>query len=112
MDHFVLLARMSDVIAARITAARLRSEGIDVRLKGESLGPYRLTVGAMAVTELWVSQSSLERARRVMLEAEVDEVLGSAGRETRRRPDPSWVVPAIATAMLVVVLLRLVWAVL
>ncbi len=111
MEHFVLLARMSDVLAARITAARLESEGVAVQLKGESLGPYRLTVGAMAVTELWVPEASLERARRVMLEAEVDEILGGAEPESRGAPEPRWVVASIAGAVLMVFLLRLAWAV-
>jgi hypothetical protein len=75
---FVLLSTVSDLASARVLAARLESEGIEVRLHGESLGPYRLTVGDWALTELWVAGDRLDEARGVMLAAEVDAVLGEA----------------------------------
>ncbi len=63
---FVRLATLPDAAAADICAALLRSAGIASRLRGESLGPYRLTVGAMAATEVWVSAAQLEDARAVL----------------------------------------------
>lgn len=75
-DRFVRLATLGDVAAARIVAARLQSEGIEVRIHSESLGPYPMTVGRWAEAQLWVLESRLEEAEVLMLEADVDEVLG------------------------------------
>lgn len=77
-DRFVLLGRVGDSAHARILAARLASEGIDTRVRSEASGPYVFSVGEMAVAELWVTQRDLDAARRIMLEADVDEVLGAA----------------------------------
>lgn len=77
-DRFVRLATVGDVTTARICAALLETEGIDVRVHGEALGPYPMTIGRFAETELWVPESRMAEARRVMLEAEVDAVLGAA----------------------------------
>jgi len=63
---FVLLATLADPAAAELCAALLRSAGIDSRLRGESLGPYRLTVGSMAATQVWVPASELQDARDVI----------------------------------------------
>ncbi|MGH8936933.1 MAG: putative signal transducing protein [Acidimicrobiia bacterium] len=71
----VLLARVSDPGTAQILAARLQSEGVEVRMRGEWMGPYRLTVGAMAETELWVPEADIELSRMVMMAAEIDEAL-------------------------------------
>lgn len=76
VSRFIRLATVSDLVTARVLAARLESEGIEVRLHGESLGPYRLTVGHWALTELWVPSDRLDEAQRVMLAAEVDAALG------------------------------------
>ncbi|MFQ5968281.1 MAG: DUF2007 domain-containing protein [Acidimicrobiia bacterium] len=76
---FVLLGRMGDPATARVAAARLDAEGIEVRVHGEALGPYPVTVGQMAVTELWVRDAQLEDARRLMLEFEIDTLEPSAG---------------------------------
>jgi hypothetical protein len=77
LDRFVRMATLGDVAAARIVAARLESEGIEVRLHSESLGPYPMTVGRWAETELWVPESRLAEAEALMLEAEIDDVLGA-----------------------------------
>jgi len=63
---FVRLATLGDRPAADLCAALLRSAGIESRLRGESLGPYRLTIGAMAATEVWVPAPELEEARAVV----------------------------------------------
>lgn len=74
-ERFVLLARLTDPRAAQLAAARIESEGISVRIHGEWLGPYPMTVGAMAETELWVPESELEDARLVLVAADIDEFL-------------------------------------
>jgi hypothetical protein len=75
-DRFVRLTTLGDITAARVWAARLESEGIESRLRGEALGPVPVTVGRLAETELWVLESRLEEARRLLVEVEVDHVLG------------------------------------
>jgi hypothetical protein len=75
-EPFVHLADVGDMVAARVCVAVLGSEGIEVRLHGESLGPYPVTIGRMAVTQIWVPESSVDRAAEVMLEAEIEHVLG------------------------------------
>lgn len=73
VERFVRLAEVGDPHYAQLLVARLAAEGIDARLSSEALGPYRLTVGAMAVARIWVSESDLEQAELVLLAAEVDE---------------------------------------
>lgn len=63
---FVILTTLADPAAAELCAALLRSAGIDSQLRGESLGPYRLTVGSMAATQVWVPASDLQDARDVI----------------------------------------------
>lgn len=75
-EPFVHLADIGDLVSARVCAALLGSEGIETRLHGEALGPYPVTVGRMAITQLWVPQSEVDRAAEIMLEAEIDHVLG------------------------------------
>lgn len=70
-DPFVLLGTAADPAAADLCASLLRSAGIDSRLRGESLGPYRLTIGDMALTQVWVPLSRLEDARSLVFESEV-----------------------------------------
>jgi hypothetical protein len=65
---FVRLATLPDPAAADLCAALLRSAGIPSRLRGESLGPYRLTIGDMAATEVWVPAAQVEDARAVLEE--------------------------------------------
>jgi len=73
---FVRLTTLADPAAADLCAALLRSAGIDSRLRGEALGPYRLTVGGMAATEVWVPEAELEDARAILSEApEADEAI-------------------------------------
>jgi hypothetical protein len=76
VSPFVHLADVGDLASARVCAAVLGSEGIEVRIHGESLGPYPMTVGRMAVTQLWVPAPDLERASELMVEAEVEHTLG------------------------------------
>ncbi len=85
---FVLLGRVGDPTHARLLAARLQSEGIEVRVRTEASGPYPFTVGDMAIAELWVTDDQLGDAREVMLAAEVDDTLGRV--ESSRDPLPPW----------------------
>ncbi len=71
---FVLLATLSDPAAAELCAALLRSEGIESRLRGESLGPYRLTIGAMAATQVWVPLSRRDEALALVEQADLGDV--------------------------------------
>jgi hypothetical protein len=73
--RFVMLTTVGDVATARILAARLQSEGIEVRVHGDSLGPYPVTVGAMAETQLWVMSDRVEDASRLLLDAEINSFM-------------------------------------
>lgn len=69
-DPFVLLATAADPAMADLCASLLRSAGIESRLRGESLGPYRLTIGEMAATQVWVPAGRLGDARSLVLEGD------------------------------------------
>jgi len=73
---FVPITRVGDATRARILAALLESEGIEVRLHSESFGPYPVTVGDMATTELWVPERRVDDARRVLLDSEILDAVG------------------------------------
>jgi hypothetical protein len=62
----VKLAEVADPSAARVYAALLDSAGIPVQLQGESLGPYVVTVGDWAVTELWIPESAWDDAVEIL----------------------------------------------
>jgi len=79
-DRFVHLADVGDLITAQICVALLADAGIEARVHGESLGPYRVTVGRMAVTQIWVPGSYVEEAGAVLMEAEIDHALGTEVR--------------------------------
>lgn len=64
------LTRVGDLTAAHLLAARLQAEGIPAVVRGEPLGPYPVTVGRMAVTEVLVSETDLEEARAVLVAVE------------------------------------------
>ncbi len=91
------LTWVSGSFSAHLLAARLRSEGIDVQLRGALDGPYGLTVGDMARVDLYVPEDQLDDARLVMLAAEVDAVMAAprewAGDDDRpaRHRWPLWV---------------------
>lgn len=71
-EPLVLLTRMSDRFAAQLLAARLESEGISCTLRGESFGPYPVTIGNMALTEIWVAERDLDEAQAILTESEAD----------------------------------------
>ena len=104
-SSFILLARVGDPNKAMLLKARLDSEGIEARVRGEALGPYRLNVGAMAVTELWISPDRMEEARLILLAADVDaivadvEPLGPGPSASSVRSWMWWVVAAVLAAV-------------
>jgi hypothetical protein len=71
----ISLAEFGDELSARISAALLESAGISTRVHGESLGPYRMTVGAWAVTEIWVAETDVEDAIEVLTASEIEFAL-------------------------------------
>lgn len=79
--RFVPLTRVGDITAASILAALLRSEGIEVRVHSQSFGPYPVTVGQMAETELWVMSDRVEDASEILLDAEVTDAMAAADPE-------------------------------
>jgi hypothetical protein len=83
--RFVPLTRVSEPFLAGILAARLRSEGIDVRLHSEAFGPYPVTVGEMAQTEIWVLDDRVDEASRILIEVEA--------QSTVERSDPDREIP-------------------
>jgi hypothetical protein len=60
------LVRIGDPAEANILAAMLRSEGIPVRLHGESFGPYPVAIGELAEVEIWVGADHMTAARTVL----------------------------------------------
>ncbi len=90
------LTWVSGSFPAHLLAARLRSEGIDVELRGAVNAPYGLTMGAMARIDLYVPEDQLDDARLVMLASEVDAAMAAprewAGADQpRARRWPLWV---------------------
>jgi hypothetical protein len=71
-EQYVCLANIPDVNAARVAAARLESEGIPSRLHGESLGPFPVTIGRLAETQLWVVDTQRELAAEILAELGLD----------------------------------------
>ena len=65
-SRYVCVATLPDVNEAQVAAARLQSEGLQVRLHGEPFGPFRLTVGGLAETQLWVVADDAETAVAVL----------------------------------------------
>ena len=76
--HFIKVATIGDITAGNVLAARLRSEGIEVRVHSPALGPYPMTVGDLAQTELWVMSDRAEDAASVLLDAEVKDAIGAS----------------------------------
>jgi hypothetical protein len=105
-SRFALLATMSDPNEALLVRARLEAEGIDAHLRGEALGPYRLNIGSMALTEIWTSSDTIEEARLILLEANVDAVVADVeplGPGPSASAIRSWVWWAVAALLVVAV---------
>jgi hypothetical protein len=85
--RYVHVATVGDLVEARVLAARLDAEGIDVRVHSESLGPYPVTVGGLAEAELWVLSDRVDEANQILLDADVNSVLASVD-DKRAPPEP------------------------
>lgn len=86
--RFVPLTRVGDMTSARVLAARLQAEGIEVRMHSQAFGPYPVTVGEMAETELWVLSDRVAQASEVLLDAEVNDAIYVVDRQTDRAGMP------------------------
>jgi hypothetical protein len=84
--RFVRLARVGNPARAQILAARLAAEGIEVRIHSQAYGPYPVTVGQMAVAELWVLDDRVDEASRILMDAELNDVLSPV--ESGHPPTP------------------------
>ena len=84
--RFVPLTKVGDIAAAGLLAARLRAEGIEVRVHSPAFGPYPVTVGQMAETELWVMSDRVADASRILLDAEVNDAIAPADPEGSGKP--------------------------
>lgn len=62
---FEPLVTVGDPSTANVLAARLRSEGIRVWLRGESSGPYPVGVGGLAEVQVFVDADQLTDAQTV-----------------------------------------------
>lgn len=74
-SHFALLSRIGDINQAQLIAARLDAEGIEARVHSPMGSVYPVTVGGLAETEIWVPIDQMEAASRILLDAEVNDVL-------------------------------------
>lgn len=106
-SRFVPVAKVGDLSQARILAALLEAEGIEVRVHSESLGPYPVTVGALATTELWVPSDRVADASQVLLDAEVQDAVGAVIGEGSTR-GPIIELRLVAGLLLVLVVLAVV----
>jgi hypothetical protein len=59
------LVTIGDPTVANLLAARLRSEGVAVWLRGEMSGPYPVGVGGLADVQVFVDADHLALARSV-----------------------------------------------
>jgi len=69
---YVSIAKVGDASSAGLAVALLRSAGIPARMHGEGLGPYRMTVGEMAVTEIWVPEPDEDDAREILAGSDLE----------------------------------------
>ena len=105
-SRYVLLARVSDANEANLLRARLESEGIESHIRGEALGPYRLNIGSMAVTEIWIPPERMDEARLVLLAADADAIVADfepLGPGPSAHPIRSWMWWLVAALLVVAV---------
>ena len=68
----VILTRTGDLGSAYVLVARLQSEGVSALVRGEPMGPYPVTVGRMAVTEILVPDDEFESATALLEELTIE----------------------------------------
>lgn len=99
---YTLLTKVGDLASANIMAARLRAEGIEARVHSPSLGPYPVTVGDMALSEIWVMEDRLEDASQILLDIEAKSVVGFDEEYTpSERPTPPLQIRTVAAVVAV-----------
>ncbi len=104
--RFVKIATVGDLIEGRVLAARLEAEGIEVRLHSPSFGPYPVTVGQMAETEIWVLSDRVEQASEILLDAEVNTALAPVESDG---PAPTLPLEMRLIALAVAVIVAALW---
>lgn len=105
-SRFVCVAKVGDPGTAQILAARLQAENIEARVHSEALGPYPLTVGQMAVAEIWVAEHAVEEARTIVMDSEIN-VLLEPSQAPPWPPSARWAALAVAVVLVVAVVWRL-----
>lgn len=71
-EKYVCLATIGDPDEERVVPARLAGEGLEVRTHGEANGPFPVTVGALAITQLWVRSDDAIEAAEVLAEVGIE----------------------------------------
>jgi hypothetical protein len=104
--RFIRIATVGDLVEGRVLAARLEAEGIEVRLHSQAFGPYPMTVGQMAETEIWVLSDRVDEASTILLDAEVNTALAAVddGVEGSRGLPLEMRLAALAVAVVVAAL--------
>ena len=102
--RFVHIATAGDLVEGRVLAARLEAEGIEVRLHSQAFGPYPVTVGQMAETEIWVLSDRVEEASTILLDAEVNTALAPVESEGSPSLPMEFRIIALAVALIVATL--------
>lgn len=77
-NHYEPLAIVGDQAHANLLAALLRSEGIAVRMHGESFGPYPVGIGGLAEVTVWVATDRLNDARAILESSGLEPPTGGA----------------------------------
>jgi hypothetical protein len=108
MAAMTRLTSVQGTFRARVVAARLQAEGLDVELRGTDDGPYAATVGELARVDVFVRDDQLRDASVVLLGAEIDDALepsdpAAAARNRRLR----WIAVVALVALAGAPVLRL-----
>jgi hypothetical protein len=104
----VRMARLTTVggsFAAHVMAARLKAEGITVKLRGAVDSPYQFTVGDMSRVEVFVPEDELDDAKLVLLVDEVDFVLDLPPQRDAPSDPSLWGGRALWVVLVAIVLL-------
>jgi hypothetical protein len=100
VEQFSLLTKAGDRWVAELIVARLRSEGIPAHLSGDSAGPYPVSVGGLATTQVWVPARMLDEAREILdhTQDHIDDEIVPGGIGVSSNPMVSllwWLVAAL-----------------
>lgn len=98
------LTTVHGAFSARVLAARLQSEGIDVELRGAIHAAYGLTMGDMARVDLFVPEEQMDDARLVLMASEIDDAMEmptSPSERARRTRTWPWVLAIVLIVIVV-----------